>query len=110
SRSGVRWMRESAAGPVGTGMLLGMIGFALVWAAQLPFEVLSVWWRRHNGLDGSYVEATLGNWLALGAEFLSLCIALAVAMNLARVRSVRDRWWLPAAPVFIAITVLLAFV
>jgi hypothetical protein len=30
---GVRWMRESAAGPIGTGMLLGMIGFALVWAA-----------------------------------------------------------------------------
>ena len=29
---GARWARESAAGPVGTGMLLGMLGFALVWA------------------------------------------------------------------------------
>jgi STE24 endopeptidase len=110
ARYGVRWMRESAAGPVGTGMLLGMIGFALVWAAELPFDVLSVWWRHHNGLDGSYVEATLGNWVALGAEFVSLCVALAVAMNLARVRSIGDRWWLPAAPVFIGITTLLAFV
>ena len=40
ARYGIRWMRESAAGPIGTGMLLGMIGFALVWAAQLPFAVL----------------------------------------------------------------------
>jgi STE24 endopeptidase len=110
SRYGIRWMRESAAGPVGTGMLLGMIGFALVWVAELPFAVLAVWWRHHNGLDGSYVQATFGDWLSLGAEFVSLCIALAVAMNLARVRWIGDRWWLPAAPVFIAITALLAFV
>ena len=40
TRYGVRWTRESAAGPIGTGMLLGMIGFALVWAAELPFAVL----------------------------------------------------------------------
>ncbi len=110
ARYGIRWMRESAAGPVGTGMLLGMIGFALVWAAEVPFEVLSVWWRHHNGLDGSYFEATLGNWLALGAGFVSLCVALAVAMNLARVRWIGNRWWLPAAPIFVGIATLLAFV
>jgi STE24 endopeptidase len=110
SRFGVRWMQESAAGPVGTGMLLGMIGFALVWAAELPFAVLAVWWQRHNGLDGSYAEATVGNWLLLGTQFVALCVALAVAMNLARVRWVGDRWWLPAAPIFIGIAMLLAFV
>ena len=110
ARYGVRWMRESAAGPVGTGMLLGMIGFSLVWAAELPFSVLSVWWRRHNGLDGSYIQATIGDWLLLGAQFVSLCIALAVAMNLARVRRIGDRWWLPAAPIFVGISILLAFV
>ena len=53
ARYGVRWMRESAAGPIGTGMLLGMIGFALVWAAELPFAVLDAWRRRRYGLDGS---------------------------------------------------------
>ena len=66
ARYGVRWMRESAAGPIGTGMLLGMIGFALVWAAELPFAVLGVWWRHHYGLDGSYVQVTIGNWFASG--------------------------------------------
>jgi STE24 endopeptidase len=110
ARYGTRWMRESAAGPVGTGMMLGMIGFALVWAAELPFAVLSAWWERHNGLSASYADATIGDWLALGGAFVALCVALAVAMNLARVRWIGDKWWLPAAPVFIAIRTLLAFV
>jgi STE24 endopeptidase len=110
SRFGIRWMRESAAGPVGTGMMLGMIGFALVWAAELPFAVLSAWWQRHNGLSGSYIQATIGDWLALGAGFVALCVALGIAMNLARVRWIGDQWWLPAAPLFVGIRTLLAFV
>jgi STE24 endopeptidase len=109
-RYGVRWTRESAAGPIGTGMLLGMIGFALVWAAELPFSVLDVWWRHHYGLSGSYVHATIGNWFALGAQFVLLCAALAIVMGLARVRRVGNRWWLPAAPVFVGLRVMLAFV
>ena len=65
ARSGVRWTRESAAGPIGTGMLLGMIGFALVWIAELPFAVLGVVWRHHDGLDGSYVQTTIGDYVFL---------------------------------------------
>jgi STE24 endopeptidase len=108
ARYGVRWARESAAGPIGTGMLLGMLGFALVWLAQLPFDVLQVWWRRHYGLGGSYVQATVGNWLALGVEFVFLCGALAIVMGFAR--RVGDWWWLPAAPCFIGLTVSFAFI
>jgi STE24 endopeptidase len=107
---GVRWTRESAAGPIGTGMLLGMIGFALVWIAQLPFGVLSVWWRHRYGFSGSYVDATIGNWFALGAKFILLCVALAIVMGLAQVRWIGNRWWIPAAPVFVGLTALLAFV
>jgi len=107
-RYGVRWMRESAAGPVGTGMLLGMLGFALVWAAQLPVAVLEVWWQRRYGLGGSYLQATVGDWLALGGKFLFLCLALAIVMGLAR--RVGRWWWLPAAPCFIGLSILFAFV
>lgn len=110
ARYGVRWTRESAAGPIGTGMLLGMIGFALVWAAQLPFAVLDVWWSNRYGLSGSYVQATIGNWLALGSQFVLLCVALAIVMGFARVRRIGDRWWLLAAPVFVGLRILLAFV
>ena len=110
ARYGVRWTRESAAGPIGTGMLLGMIGFALVWAAELPFAVLDVWWSRRYGLSGSYVHATIGNWLALGSQFVLLCVALAIVMGLARARGIGERWWLLAAPVFVGLRTLLAFV
>jgi STE24 endopeptidase len=110
ARYGVRWMRESAAGPIGTGMLLGMIGFAFVWAAELPFSVLDVWWRKHYGLSGSYFDATIGNWFALGARFVLLCVALVIVMGLARARWIGERWWLLAAPVFVSLQILLAFV
>ena len=110
ARYGVRWMRESAAGPIGTGMLLGMIGFALVWIAELPFSMLNIWWRHRYGLSGSYVQATIGDWFALGSQFLLLCVALAIVMGLARARRVGDRWWLLAAPVFVGLRTLLAFV
>jgi STE24 endopeptidase len=110
ARYGVRWMRESAAGPIGTGMLLGMIGFAFVWAAQLPFAVLDVWWRNRYGLSGSYAQATIGNWFQLGAQFVLLCIALAIVMGLARARRIGEWWWLLAAPVFVGLRTLLAFV
>jgi STE24 endopeptidase len=108
ARFGVRFARESAAGPIGTGMLLGMLGFALVWAAEVPFAVLEVWWRHRYGISGSYVQATIGDWLALGGKFLFLCLALAIVMGLAR--RVGRWWWLPAAPCFIGLTILFAFV
>jgi STE24 endopeptidase len=109
ARFGVRWARESAAGRMGTGMLLGMLGFALVWAVQLPFTVLEVWWARHSGLSTeSYLTVTLGNWLALGGKFTFLCLALAIVMGLAG--KVGDWWWLPAAPCFVGLALLFSFV
>jgi STE24 endopeptidase len=108
ARYGIRWARESAAGPIGTGMLLGMLGFALVWLAQVPFDVLDVWWRRHDGMTGSYAGVTIGNWLALGVRFVFLCAALAIVMGLAR--RIGDRWWIGAAPAFIGLTLLFAFI
>jgi STE24 endopeptidase len=108
-RNGNRWMRESAAGRLGTGMLLGMLGFALVWAVQLPLSVAQLWWeRRHHLTHVGYLEVTVGNWLALGGAFTFLCLALGIVMGLAR--KVGDRWWLPAAPVFVGLAMLFAFV
>lgn len=106
---GERFARESAAGPLGTGMLLGMLGFAVVWLAQVPFSVLGLWWqRRHHLTHVGYFSAVLGGWLGLAGEFLFLCLALAVVMGFARL--VGDRWWLPAAPVFVGLALLFAFI
>ena len=84
ARKGGRFARESAAGRLGTGMLLGMLGFALVWAVQLPFDVAGLWWqRRHHLTHVGYLGEIFGNWLALGGQFVFLCFALAIVMGLA---------------------------
>jgi STE24 endopeptidase len=106
---GHRLMRESAAGPIGTGMLLGMLGFAILWFAELPFAVLDLWWqRRHHLSEVGYVTAIFGNWFALGSEFLFLSLALLIVMGFARI--VGQRWWLPAAPLFVGLATLFAFI
>lgn len=105
---GWRFARESAAGRIGTGMLLGMIGLALVWIAQLPFAIAGIWWeKRYDIVTAGYVEWVLENWLVLGAQFLFICLWLLITMALAA--PLRDRWWLAAAPVFAALALLLAF-
>src|SRR5258708_30824607 len=79
---GARFARESAAGPIGTGMLLGMLGFALLWIAELPFQVVTLWWERRHGLaHGSYWAAIFRGWLALGGALLFLCAAPAIVMG-----------------------------
>ena len=109
ARKGARFARESAAGRLGTGMLLGMIGFALVWAAQLPFDVAGLWWqRRHHLTHIGYFNHVFGNWLGLGGQFVFLCLALAIVMGLAR--WLPRLWWVAAAPAFIGLALLFAFV
>ena len=57
ARHGERFTRESAAGRIGTGMLLGMLGFAFVWFAQLPFGLVQLWWdRRHDVSEVGYLD------------------------------------------------------
>ena len=109
ARFGARWARESAAGPLGTGMLLGMLGFALVWAVELPFGVVDLWWqRRHHISNVGYVAYLFGDWFGLGGEFVFLCFALAIVMGLAR--RFRQHWWIGAAPAFVGLALLFAFI
>ncbi len=109
ARKGVRFAQESAAGRIGTGMLLGMIGLALVWLSQLPFRLAETWWdRRYDQTEAGYVETLFANWFALGAEFLFICLTLLIVMAIAG-RFPR-RWWLGAAPVFVGLATLFALI
>ena len=109
ARVGIRFARESAAGPVGTGLLLGMLGFALVWVVELPFGVLELWWqRRHDISHVGYATYLFGDWFSLGGEFVFLSFALAVVMGLAR--SIGRHWWIAAAPMFVGLALLFAFI
>jgi STE24 endopeptidase len=108
ARRGVAFVKESAAGPIGTGMLLGMLGLGIVWLVQLPFSVAAHWWeRRHDQSELGYLDWILQDWELLAAEFLTICVALLVVMGLAR--RLGERWWLPGAAVFVAIAALFTF-
>jgi STE24 endopeptidase len=109
ARRGHRLMRESAAGRVGTGMLLGMLGFAVVWLAELPFGLAAVWWQRDHGVSHQgYLEWVVESFLGLGGTFLFIAAALAIAMGLAG--PLRRWWWVAAVPAFVGLTLLFALV
>jgi STE24 endopeptidase len=109
ARHGARFARESAAGRIGTGMLLAMLGLALVWLAQLPFGLLSLWWERRHGVSRQgYVDGAVANWLSLGGEFLFVSFAVLIVMALAR--PLRDRWWVAGGPFFVGLVALFVFV
>jgi STE24 endopeptidase len=106
---GERLMRESAAGRVGTGVLLGMLGLAVVWIAQLPFGLAEVWWqRRHDVSHQSYVSWIFQSFFGLGGEFLFVCFAIAIVMGFAGLLG--NRWWIAGVPALVAVALLIAFV
>lgn len=109
ARYGVRFVRESAAGRIGTGMLLGMIGFALLWLAQVPFGLATLWWeRRHDVSEQGYGDWLFVNWFALGGEFLFVCLALLIVMGLAG--PLPRAWWIPGGAVFVGLALLFTFI
>lgn len=109
ARSGHRLARESAAGRVGTGLLLAMLGFAIVWLTQVPFDLAALWWqRRYDVSHQGYLTHLLDSFLSLGSQFVFLCLGFAVMMGLAG--AMRRWWWLVAAPAFAALALAFVFV
>jgi STE24 endopeptidase len=109
ARWGTRFMRESAAGRIGTGMLLAMLGLAIVWLVQLPFGIANHWWqRRHDVSSVPYGDWIIENWFGLGGEFLFICLAILIVMGLAG--PLRDWWWIPGGFVFAGLALLFTFI
>ena len=108
ARRGARYASESAAGPIGTGMLIGMLGLGLVWLARLPFGFVALWWeRRYEVSEVGYLEYAFGDWLALGGVFTAICLALLIVMGFAR--WLGEWWWIPGAAAFVAIAAVFTF-
>ena len=109
ARIGPKFVTESAAGPIGTGMLLAMLGLGLIWLLELPFGLAELWWqRRHDVTRATYGEWVVSGWFGLGGQFLFICLAILIVVGLAQV--VGDWWWLPGGAVFVGLAALFAFV
>lgn len=107
ARRGQRLMRESAAGRIGTGVLLALLGSALTWLSQVPFDLAALWWERgHHVVHERYLAGLLGSFLGLGVSFVWIAAVVALAMALAG--SMRRWWWAVAAPLFAGLALLSA--
>jgi STE24 endopeptidase len=106
---GPRMARAWELGRVATGVMVGAVTTLGVWAVGLPFGAVELWWGRRHGLERSgYAEWAFEQWPALLAQVVGLTIALTVLLLLAG--RFGRRWWLVAAPLFVAGGVLLVFV
>jgi STE24 endopeptidase len=106
---GPRFRRESAAGPIGTGIMLAILGAGLVYVIQVPWGILSLWWERRHGV----ADTTYGRWLVIYVDqvwFEALILSLAILIVVGFARVAGDRWWLLAVPVWMALLVLVCFV
>ena len=102
-------LRESAAGPTGSGMMLGMLGVALAWAVQKPFGLVALWWDRRHGISHVGYRVWLpGALLTLAVSFTIVCLTLLILMSLARFLG--ERWWIPGAAVITVIAFAFALV
>jgi STE24 endopeptidase len=106
---GPRIARSWELGRVGTGVMVGAVTTLGTWAVGLPFGALSLWWGRRYGIEkGSYLEWALSQWPGLLGQVLGLTIALTTLLLLAG--RFGRRWWLAAAPLFVALGAALVLV
>jgi STE24 endopeptidase len=79
-----------------------MLGLAFVWLVGLPFRFVEFWWVKSHGiLRTDWFSFVLGDWFALGSQFLAASAEVAVVMGSARLLR---RWWpVVALPLLAAI-------
>ena len=100
-------MRESAAGPIGTGFLLGMIGFCIVWLVQLPFSLADFAWAPDTTSRDRLPRVALRGLLRADRHRAERLPDPAIVMGFARI--VRSAWWVPASAVLVGLSFGLAF-
>jgi STE24 endopeptidase len=95
ARRGAGLARHSAAGPIGTGMFLGMLALGVGGLAAAPFYALAA----GAAPDSSATDAFLIP-VAISAQMSTAAIVIAIAM--AAARRLPRGWWL-VAPVAVAL-------
>jgi STE24 endopeptidase len=106
---GPRIARAWELGRVATGVMVGTVTTLGTWAVGLPFGALSLWWGRRYGLDKEdYLGWALRQWPGLLGQVVGLTIALTILLLLAG--RFGRRWWLAAAPLFVALGAALVLV
>ncbi len=108
-RRAPRLARNTGLGPIGAGMIVGMITLVVLWAVNLPFAIALRWWaERYDLARGNWIDWLIEPWAELGGAVVFVMLQIAIVMAFAR-RYPRN-WWLPVAPIFLGLSVLALFV
>jgi STE24 endopeptidase len=95
-------------GRIGSAIVIGMLVLVTLWFVSLPFGFASLWWQHHYGLGPFDVLAWLvAQRYALAASAVFAMLAIVVVVGFAG--RFGRRWWLLAAPLFVGLAVLFAF-
>lgn len=98
-----RLARSTGLGPIGAGMIVGMVMLVVIWAVDLPFQIALRWWDERHGLtEGGWLEWLVEPWAVLGASVVYVMLIIAVVMGFAR--KYPRNWWIPVPPIFLALT------
>jgi STE24 endopeptidase len=96
--------RSLGLGPIGSGIVVGMLTLTVVWIVDLPFDAAARWWRDRHGLTrGTWIAWLVDPWPELLVQAAAALLTIVVVMALAR-RFPR-RWWLAAAPAVVALSI-----
>ena len=108
TRRSPRLARSIELGPVGTGVIVGMVMLVTLWFVRLPFGFLSQWWDARHGLaPHDYVSWIFAPWAQVLSEAVFGLVTIVIVMGLAG--KLGNRWWIAGAPVFAAIVCAFAF-
>jgi len=108
-RRAPRLARNTGLGPIGAGLIVGMVMLIVLWAVNLPFALSLRWWaERHDLARGSWIEWLIEPWAALAGAVAFVMLQIAILMAFAR-RWPRH-WWLPVTPVFLTLATFFVFV
>ena len=102
ARRAPQFARNTGLGPIGAGLIVGMVVLIILWAVNLPFSIALRWWAdRHDLTKGSWGEWLVAPWGELAVQVAFVMLQIAVIMSFAR-RFPRY-WWLPVTPIFLTL-------
>lgn len=108
SRRAPRIARGLGLGPIGSGVIVGMLTLVTLWFVALPFSFAGQWWAARHGLaPHDYLAWLVAPWATLGFEVGYVLAVIVLVMWLAR--RLGRNWWIAGAPVFVGLAVLFAF-
>jgi STE24 endopeptidase len=103
-----RLARGIGLGPYGSGVVIAMVTLVTLRLVSLPFAFAQQWWAARHGLaPHDYLAWLFAQRATLGFDAVYALGAIVLLMWLAR--RLGAYWWLAAAPVYVGLALLFAF-